>query len=843
MKNSILIIYMTCLCLFLSKGFAQSPTKHFFATMQTRDAQGLKINHPEDIKIISSKGAYSAVLLSPNAAEELHHKVLVHGPGFIYETSEKNAIASITAIHKQSVQKRQAVFSITQDALVRQSLDLVNNFNIANQIQELEDYGTRYHTTASARRAVLDLKTKWESLASNRSDVSVRIVNHTSTSMPSVVMTITGTEDPDEFVIIGGHIDSTARNNNTTNAPGADDNASGIATITEAARVLFTMNFKPKRTVEFMAFAAEEVGLRGSKEIAEDYKRRNVNVISYMQLDMTNYKGSTNDVYVSTDSYNDDALNDFLILLMNHYNASGTHQITYGTSQCNYGCSDHYSWAQQGYDVAFPFEARFNESNPNIHTTRDTFDRSPTPDATHAAKFAKLALEYIIEISNGTATGGPGGEDCSTLITAFPDQQGFEESIGRWKQSTTDDINWIMNTGGTPSNGTGPNSASQGSSYIYVEASGNGSGFPNKSAILNSPCFDLSRLTTASINFKYHMQGSAIGTLSLAISTDNGSSWVSIFNKSGAQGDRWNQARINLNTYVGSTIQFRFNAITGSSWQGDMAIDDIHIGESSVDPDPDNCTTINFNDATITSFSNQDAEGSYLVSSEGDRLSLQNNTWKYIVLNYTVTAATILEFDFNSNAQGEIHGIGFENDNILTAEQYFKIHGTQNYGITNYDTYSSGTARYRIPVGSFYTGAMDRLVFINDNDAGSGNTSTFSNIKIHEGSCGQATLRGANAYQTAVSRNLGDEPEGILSSVVINPNPTKDNFTIQIGQDSIKDIKASIYSIAGAKITQLSLQSGTQTYSAKKLKLTPGIYLLKLQTEGEVSVVERIVIK
>ncbi len=293
----------------------------------------------------------------------------------------------------------------------------MNNINIANQIQELESYGTRYHTTNSARQAVLDLKTKWEGLAQGRSDVSVRIVNHNSIAMPSVIMTITGTDEPDEFVIIGGHIDSTARNNNNSNALGADDNASGISTITEAARVLFTMDFKPKRTIEFMAFAAEEVGLRGSKEIAEDYKSRNVNVVSYMQLDMTNYKGSTNDVYVSTDLYNDDTLNDFLIQLMNYYNASGTHKMTYGTSQCNYGCSDHYSWIQQGYDVTFPFEATFSQSNPNIHTTRDTFNRSPTPNASHAAKFAKLAFEYLIEISNGFTTGGGGGNECTSGIT------------------------------------------------------------------------------------------------------------------------------------------------------------------------------------------------------------------------------------------------------------------------------------------------------------------------------------------------------------------------------------------------------------------------------------------
>ncbi len=841
MKKLNLIISVVLLCLFFSNGYAQEQKGMFYATMQTRDAQGLKIDHPEDIKIISSNNGYSAVMLSHNAAEELHHKVLVHGPGFIYETSEKNALSSIGNINKKSARTQRAVFSITQDALVRQSLDLVNNFNIANQIQELEDYGSRYHTTNSARQAVLDLKTKWEGLAAGRSDVSVRIVNHTSTNMPSVVMTITGTQEPDEFVIIGGHIDSTARGGNSNNAPGADDNASGIATITEAARVLFSMNFKPKRTMEFMAFAAEEVGLRGSKEIAEDYKRRNVNVVSYMQLDMTNYKGSTNDIYVSTDSYNDDTLNDFLIELMNYYNASGTHKLTYGTSQCNYGCSDHYSWAQQGYDVAFPFEASFNQSNPNIHTTRDTFDRSPTPNATHAAKFAKLALEYLIEISNGVTGGGPTPSECTTAISAFPYKQGFEGSIGSWKQATNDDLNWTIDSNGTPSNGTGPSSAAEGSSYIYVEASGDGTGFPNKRAILNSPCFSLSTLSNPSLAFKYHMQGDAVGNLSVEASTDNGGTWTNVFSKSGSQGSNWNTASIDLSSYQSAPVQLRFNAVTGNSWQGDITIDDVRVGESVVDPGPGNCDSLDFNALTITSFANQDNAGDYSVVNGGAGLSLQNNTWKSVSLNYTVTASTVIEFDFSSSSQGEIHAIGFENDNTLTANRYFKVHGTQNYGVTNYDNYSSGTKRYTIPVGDFYTGNMNRLVFTNDNDAGSGNTSIFSNIKIYEGSCGRSVKAIDFGSITPV---LGNTKEGILSTVTIGPNPTTNNFVINVANKATANtVTAFIYSISGKRISKIQLSNGVNKVSAKKLSLKSGIYLIEFETKGEETVTKKIVIQ
>ncbi len=421
---------------------AQERSEMFYATMDTHSALQLKKNHPKDVVIIKTVGDYSAVMLNESSAEELHHTGLKHGPGYFYENSEKDAIHAIEqviAIKKaksESSSIKAVSFDITQDQLVNQSLGLVNNTNIDRHIKELENYGTRYHTKSSATRASRDLKTKWENLARGRSDVSVRLVNHSNTSMPSVVMTITGTEKPDEYVVIGGHLDSTSRNGQN-NAPGADDNASGIATITEAARVLFSMNFKPKRTMEFMAFAAEEVGLVGSKEIARDYKRRNVKIVSYMQLDMTNYKGSTQDVFITTDSYNSTSLNNFLKRLMDHYNSSGAHRITYGNSACNYGCSDHHSFAQQGYETAFPIEAKFRESNPHIHTSGDTSSRFPTANATHAAKFAKLALEYLIEIGNGVSGGGNPSSYCASNGNTTSDEYIGKVALGTINKTST----------------------------------------------------------------------------------------------------------------------------------------------------------------------------------------------------------------------------------------------------------------------------------------------------------------------------------------------------------------------------------------------------------------------
>ncbi|WP_460220494.1 immunoglobulin-like domain-containing protein [Psychroserpens sp. MEBiC05023] len=172
---------------------------------------------------------------------------------------------------------------------------------------------------------------------------------------------------------------------------------------------------------------------------------------------------------------------------------------------------------------------------------------------------------------------------CSGGISVFPYTEGFENTLGAWTQATGDDLNWTIDANGTPSNGTGPTGASEGSFYIYVEASGNGTGYPNKQAIINSPCFNLSGLTDATFSFKYHQFGSAdMGSVDLEISDDDGNNWVSIWNSSGNKGNQWFTVNVDLGAYVGGSVQLRFNRITGSTWQADIAIDDISLIDEEV---------------------------------------------------------------------------------------------------------------------------------------------------------------------------------------------------------------------------------------------------------------------
>ena len=130
------------------------------------------------------------------------------------------------------------------------------------------------------------------------------------------------------------------------------------------------------------------------------------------------------------------------------------------------------------------------------------------------------------------------------------------------------------------------------------------------------------------------------------------------------------------------------------------------------------------------------------VENSGATLHIRGNGWKQVDLPYTVTEATVLEFEFMSNAQGEIHGIGLDVGGVLGSETTFKLYGTHNWGrseeIPGYSGFEGEWVHYRIPIGRFRTGEAAHLFFANDHDVTDPDgESRFSNVRIHE--CPRAT--------------------------------------------------------------------------------------------------------
>lgn len=170
-------------------------------------------------------------------------------------------------------------------------------------------------------------------------------------------------------------------------------------------------------------------------------------------------------------------------------------------------------------------------------------------------------------------------------ISQFPSTNDFEIGFNPWTYYT-DEVDWVLNSGGTTSRGTGPSSAHEGSRYCYVEASGN---TPYKTAVLEVE-FDFLGVSDPKISYAYHMYSSddSMGDLYLDVSTNSGGSWITLWSESGNQGNTWFTNQVDLAAYEGeSSVGLRFRGVTGDFIKSDMALDSIVVSGNAFDTDDD----------------------------------------------------------------------------------------------------------------------------------------------------------------------------------------------------------------------------------------------------------------
>lgn len=369
--------------------------------LDTVKSDALNAGSKLDLKVVKIKHNIAVVRADDEEMSLLSshmHDSFNKCSGFIAHASENEAIESINKTFAANLNQNFVNYSIDNQTNIALLLAEAKELNIRNTIINLSLFPNRRYNQPSGLNSANWIKDTWTNIAQNHPGVTVEFFEHSQnvSPQPSVILTIPGTTFPDEIIVLGGHQDSINRFSQTDPAPGADDDASGIASLTETIRVLLDKNFRPARTVQFMAYAAEEVGLRGSNAIATDYKNRNVNVIGVMQLDMTNFKGSpTFDISLIGD-FTNVPQNQFVSDLVAEYQPT----LNVTTSLCNYACSDHASWTGQNYPASFPFEAKNGDHNNQIHTANDKLNLSGG-NANHALKFTKLALSYVGELAKG----------------------------------------------------------------------------------------------------------------------------------------------------------------------------------------------------------------------------------------------------------------------------------------------------------------------------------------------------------------------------------------------------------------------------------------------------------
>ncbi len=202
-------------------------------------------------------------------------------------------------------------FSIGQTSQkIYDIIDSVSAKRIEKDIQTLVNFGTRntFSDTISNTRGIGAarrwIKSEFESISKNCNnclDVFYQkdfVTKEGNRRVPhdawvvNVVAIQKGTKYPNRYIIMSGDIDSRASDTMdfTTDAPGANDNASGMAGTIEAARVL--SNYQFESSIVYVGLSGEEQGLFGGSGLAKYAKENNWDIIGILNNDMIgNIKG------------------------------------------------------------------------------------------------------------------------------------------------------------------------------------------------------------------------------------------------------------------------------------------------------------------------------------------------------------------------------------------------------------------------------------------------------------------------------------------------------------------------------------------------------------------------
>ena len=152
-------------------------------------------------------------------------------------------------------------------------------------------------------------------------------------------------------------------------------------------------NFRPMETIEIHGYAAEEIGLVGSGEMADDYKRLGKQVEAMVQFDMNGFTSSNAKITFVSNGTNSTLNRELKKLVDSYLNVPTKSGFLF------MGSSDHASWKKRGFPVSFPTEDPRN-FNRKIHTKNDTMKHINSPEQIKA--FAQLGVAYLIHFAGWT---------------------------------------------------------------------------------------------------------------------------------------------------------------------------------------------------------------------------------------------------------------------------------------------------------------------------------------------------------------------------------------------------------------------------------------------------------
>lgn len=195
----------------------------------------------------------------------------------------------------------------------------------------------------------------------------------------NVVGEIAGKEHANQIVVVGAHLDSKSGEQSATLAPGADDNASGVAAALCIAKAFAGRRFD--RTVRFVFFDGEEVGHHGAKHYADRARATGERIVAMFAADMLAHNDGSDVLGLHTRASDtaggsaDEALAQTCITVARTYAISGVEPTLMPDGN---PASDHAAFWEAGYP-AIMIVQDFAQFDSRRHTTEDTISHFVWP--------------------------------------------------------------------------------------------------------------------------------------------------------------------------------------------------------------------------------------------------------------------------------------------------------------------------------------------------------------------------------------------------------------------------------------------------------------------------------
>ncbi len=271
---------------------------------------------------------------------------------------------------------------------IRQMMDQVNKDSIAATVSYLQSLGNRIYDSEGAYAAQAWIEAKFKALG-----LEVELQPFTywgNASSPNIIAIQRGTLHPNTYVICGSHYDSFSYYGM---CPGADDNATGVASVLESARIMTQHAFE--YSIVYCAFSAEEMGLIGSEAYASRCQSQGMDILGYFNNDMNGF--------LYGDIHIDCIYPNSVEPIGAYYRNIGEvyfPQMPIRHVNFSQGDSDHTSFNNHGYMGIYPFED-LSHYSPYIHTPGDTIGTSVN-SWEMSQRYCQMNMACLAEIANLT---------------------------------------------------------------------------------------------------------------------------------------------------------------------------------------------------------------------------------------------------------------------------------------------------------------------------------------------------------------------------------------------------------------------------------------------------------